>query len=269
MLSWYEGFGLVGLEAISCGVPLILSTNTGLYRAIEELLGGEGTGCLYSVDISAAAAANGSIQDGDLSQVVDHLRAIAANPGVEKGGAKADAIKLREKLAIHWTWENTAKAVLNGLGIEVNKLSNTSVSVMFPQNTSLLTSESEPGRIQNTEPQQEGEHNVQMNQNIKQSVPPLSKKSMKPTETHRSVIISVYDIQENFKVAISDFNDSLAERDRRILDIPPIPSVDQPLTHPLVKRVLDHIYNKGEYPYFISWFLDRNSGRKDEFFGNS
>lgn len=39
MLSWHEGFGLTGWEAIASGVPLIVGTHSGLYRLIDEELG--------------------------------------------------------------------------------------------------------------------------------------------------------------------------------------------------------------------------------------
>lgn len=36
MLSFHEGFGLVGYEAIAAGIPLILSQNTGLYEFLKQ-----------------------------------------------------------------------------------------------------------------------------------------------------------------------------------------------------------------------------------------
>lgn len=35
-----EGFGLVGLEAISCGVPVLVSGESGLAEALQEVQGG-------------------------------------------------------------------------------------------------------------------------------------------------------------------------------------------------------------------------------------
>ena len=57
MLSWHEGFGLTGWEAIAAEVPLIVSLDSGLYRLVDELLGPSGTACLKlstSEDTSAA-----------------------------------------------------------------------------------------------------------------------------------------------------------------------------------------------------------------------
>lgn len=39
MLSWHEGFGLAGWEAIAAGVPLIVSANSGLYELLVDELG--------------------------------------------------------------------------------------------------------------------------------------------------------------------------------------------------------------------------------------
>jgi glycosyltransferase involved in cell wall biosynthesis len=48
MLSWHEGFGLTGWEAIAAGVPLIVSENSGVRLLIDEILGGSGMGCMSS-----------------------------------------------------------------------------------------------------------------------------------------------------------------------------------------------------------------------------
>jgi glycosyltransferase involved in cell wall biosynthesis len=46
MLSWHEGFGLTGWEAIAAQVPLIVSRQSGLYRLVQESVGDPGTACL-------------------------------------------------------------------------------------------------------------------------------------------------------------------------------------------------------------------------------
>ncbi|MEO0644744.1 MAG: glycosyltransferase family 4 protein [Bacteroidota bacterium] len=108
VLSSYEGFSLVGLEAISVGVPLIISQNTGLYRAIDKYLGGSGIGCLYPVDVSA----DGSIES-DLPGIVTQLRKIASDPNK----AKKNALHLRENLIQHLNWENTGNTFFSGLNL--------------------------------------------------------------------------------------------------------------------------------------------------------
>jgi len=41
MLSRHEGFGLTGWEAIGAGIPLITTTNSGLYKFLKEYRGGD------------------------------------------------------------------------------------------------------------------------------------------------------------------------------------------------------------------------------------
>ncbi|MBD1831377.1 glycosyltransferase family 4 protein [Cyanobacteria bacterium FACHB-472] len=110
MLSLHEGFGLVGLEAISAEVPLIISKNTGLYNAIDQTLEGEGIGCLYPVNILGSFG-DKPFQDTDIQEVVRCLYKIAG----DKEKAKRNAKKLKEKLSKLWTWENAARQVLTGV----------------------------------------------------------------------------------------------------------------------------------------------------------
>ena len=51
MLSWHEGFGLTGWEAIAAEVPLIVSRQSGLYRLVDEALGDPGTACFRMIDV--------------------------------------------------------------------------------------------------------------------------------------------------------------------------------------------------------------------------
>jgi glycosyltransferase involved in cell wall biosynthesis len=111
MLSIHEGFGLVGLEAISAGVPLILSKNTGLYEAITQRPP-DGLGITYPYPVDVSGSFNDkTLPSKDIEEVVKHLYAIANN----KDEAKRKAIELREKLYESWTWENSARQVLTGL----------------------------------------------------------------------------------------------------------------------------------------------------------
>jgi glycosyltransferase involved in cell wall biosynthesis len=115
MLSIHEGFGLTGLEAISAGVPLILSKNTGLYLSVENILGGSGTGCLHGVDVLAPPQGE-TYHEKTVEEVSRLLLEIARS----REKAKKDAISLKQNLAEHWTWENTAHQVLKELGFEKN-----------------------------------------------------------------------------------------------------------------------------------------------------
>jgi glycosyltransferase involved in cell wall biosynthesis len=111
MLSIYEAFGLVGLEAISAGIPLILSQNTGLYKAITQPPpNGLGITYPYAVEISGSFRED-TLPSKDIQEVVKHLYAIATN----KDEAKRKAKRLREELLESWTWKNAARQVLTGL----------------------------------------------------------------------------------------------------------------------------------------------------------
>jgi glycosyltransferase involved in cell wall biosynthesis len=138
MLSIHEGFGLVGLEAISAGVPLILSKNTGLYNAITQPPpDGLGITYPYSVEISGSFS---ELQSKDIEEVVKHLYAIATN----KDEAKRKAIELREKLYECWTWENVAHQVIREFE---NILKSPPTSDTFLPNKSKFESRSEPDQI--------------------------------------------------------------------------------------------------------------------------
>ena len=53
MLSWHEGFGLTGWEAIAARVPLILGKNSGLYELLRDEFQNQGQGlCIHALDIS-------------------------------------------------------------------------------------------------------------------------------------------------------------------------------------------------------------------------
>ena len=51
MLSWHEGFGLVGWEAIAAGVPLVVSKRTGLYKLLSSSDDPVGEACVIGVDV--------------------------------------------------------------------------------------------------------------------------------------------------------------------------------------------------------------------------
>jgi len=73
MLSIYEAFGLVGLEAISAGVPLILSTNTGLYKAITQPPP-DGLGITYPYPVEISGSLNEDTlphSDNDIAQILE------------------------------------------------------------------------------------------------------------------------------------------------------------------------------------------------------
>ena len=103
MLSFHEGFGLVGYEAISAGVPLILSKNTGLYMFLQK----EGLAHLvYSVDIEGSMNPKG-YSERDLDTVAKALRTICQNEEQYKKMALELCRELRSKKN-EYSWESVA-----------------------------------------------------------------------------------------------------------------------------------------------------------------
>lgn len=111
MPSYREGFGLAGWEAIGCEVPLVLGTETGLYKFIEAKLGGAGTGCVHGVRLNG-----GDLEEDDVISVAAAIIDIGRN----LSRAKANASRLKKQLAaeVGCTWESTAEQFLAHLAEE-------------------------------------------------------------------------------------------------------------------------------------------------------
>ena len=121
MLSWHEGFGLTGWEAIAAAVPLIISQNSGVYQMIDESLGGSGIGCLHAVEVGGQIGdeTGQNFRDEDEVAARNAILKIASNP--ER--AKKDAARLREQLVQDgFTWQGTARAFVKALGIVADEI---------------------------------------------------------------------------------------------------------------------------------------------------
>lgn len=146
MLSWHEGFGLTGWEAIAAEVPLIVSRESGLYKLIDEKLGNSGTACLKVVnvrgqlgDLADNDAANFDPKDeADVSKAILEL---AAKLDRWKQSAKELRTRLSEKSG-GYTWANAARSFADALGLpnqaEISSalLSATSFGQSSPTSTS-------------------------------------------------------------------------------------------------------------------------------------
>lgn len=115
MPSWHEGFGLTGWEAISATVPLILSTNSGVYRLLEEELMGAGPALVYPIDV-AGQITHPFFESNDVKQVVKHLNTIATDPKK----ARKQAVFLKELIS-KFTWPKCAKNIIEIFGWDLNK----------------------------------------------------------------------------------------------------------------------------------------------------
>ncbi|MFV8750199.1 glycosyltransferase [Nannocystaceae bacterium ST9] len=116
MLSLHEGFGLTGWEAVAAGVPLVLSTNTGLYDHLEshDALGRKATGCVYPVTIQGSL--NGDFDQRDIELIGAALADVARNPTKAKKGA----LDLRRMcLDAGFTWASTAYEFAEGCGLRL------------------------------------------------------------------------------------------------------------------------------------------------------
>ncbi len=116
MPSWHEGFGLVGWEAISCEVPLVVSVNSGLFELVDEELGGAGIGCLHGLRIDGSRQDDQNFSDQDIIAVSNIILKISSN----LARAKADARNLKKMLIdkLICTWEETARHFLQVMGKE-------------------------------------------------------------------------------------------------------------------------------------------------------
>ncbi len=108
MLSLSEGFGLVGLESISAGVPLILSTKSGLYKYLKN----EGLDLLVTA-INISGTNSGDKNESDIDNVLQELNKIYNN----SKSYKRRALCLLKELEPVLTWENAVYSFLRDLGV--------------------------------------------------------------------------------------------------------------------------------------------------------
>lgn len=116
MPSWHEGFGLTAWEAIAAGVPLIVSQQSGVYRLLEEKFPGNGTGCVYPVDVRGSNS-EPFFRPEDLESVAEALKDIAHQP--EKARQKAGT--LRSLLFDEYSWPSCAEQTAKAFSWELQK----------------------------------------------------------------------------------------------------------------------------------------------------
>lgn len=121
MLSWHEGFGLTGWEAIAAEVPLIVSRNSGLCKLVDEKLGDPGLACLTVVEVRGGL---GDLGDGDeenfdpadQQDVCEAILDMAHKIERRKQSAKTLRTLLSEQ-SDGYTWANCARSFADALGL--------------------------------------------------------------------------------------------------------------------------------------------------------
>ena len=105
VLSLIEGFGLTALEAVSAGVPLIVSKRSGFYKSLEEL---RLDNYVYGVDIQGKRDYP-YYSDTDLENTSNAIYSVFRY----QQDAKNKTIELRERLKnCGFTWEQCAKTII-------------------------------------------------------------------------------------------------------------------------------------------------------------
>jgi tetratricopeptide (TPR) repeat protein len=122
MLSWHEGFGLTGWEAVAGEVPLIVSRQTGLWQLLKETFDERFVdGYVRTIDI------RGHEGDDDTANFLPEDEAAVRDAIIDCAAhyeeAHSAAVKLKQDLRQKWvcTWEHTARQFYDGLGIEAAK----------------------------------------------------------------------------------------------------------------------------------------------------
>ena len=106
VLSLREGFGLTALEAISAGIPVILSKSSGFYKSLEEL---RLDSYVYGVEIQGKYDYP-YYSAQDLENVSKTIYKVYKN----QRDAKKKAIELKRQLEKNgFTWKNCADSIIN------------------------------------------------------------------------------------------------------------------------------------------------------------
>jgi hypothetical protein len=122
MLSWHEGFGLTGWEAVAGEVPLIVSEQTGLWQLLKETFGERlARGYVRTIDVRGQEGGDGiaNFRPEDEANVCDAIIDCVANLDAARSNAKKLKLELYKECLC--TWANTAKQFCEGLGIKQAK----------------------------------------------------------------------------------------------------------------------------------------------------
>lgn len=120
MLSYHEGFGLTGYEAISTGLPLICSVNSGLYKFLDQELCPPLSSWVHGVKIDGKLGeiSGENYSDRDLLEVSKIICSVISN----YQDCMRDAKKLRKELCSRgFTWEKCAERFISALLNQTNE----------------------------------------------------------------------------------------------------------------------------------------------------
>jgi glycosyltransferase involved in cell wall biosynthesis len=106
MPSRREGFGLVGLEAIVGGVPVLVSSNSGLAQMLRETLDSEQAARVIVETTGDEVRTEADAQEWE--QAIDGVLRY-------RDAAFRDAAELREALGAHHTWRASVELLLSSL----------------------------------------------------------------------------------------------------------------------------------------------------------
>ncbi|NKW96662.1 glycosyltransferase [Bacillus toyonensis] len=117
MLSLREGFGLTGWEAISAGVPVIISKNSGLFMFLENILPERHLEAVYPVNILGDE--DGEVNETDLLNVQKQFEKVYKNR--EYSNEKAEDLK-EYLINKGFTWTKLVKKILENVDL-INQIS--------------------------------------------------------------------------------------------------------------------------------------------------
>lgn len=125
--SSHDGFGLVGWEFISAGIPLVISQNTGLYEFLDSFIrDSDLVDAIYLLDLNLTPNHNIFLDDSE--DAIAEKNTIIKNLNFKINevynrfaffNKQAEILK-EELLKKGYTWERTVGDFLGGLGYRVN-----------------------------------------------------------------------------------------------------------------------------------------------------
>jgi radical SAM superfamily enzyme YgiQ (UPF0313 family) len=113
MPSWHEGFGLSGWEAISAGVPLVCSSQSGLALLISELRSQLPEEALQSIEFVQLSGGSppGMPNEQDIAAVSQAVRTVVADYSARKEAA----LTLARHVKRLFTWKQCASTLVGPL----------------------------------------------------------------------------------------------------------------------------------------------------------